>query len=168
MQILETKRLILRMWEKSDAQRMFEICSDPQVMKHIGNGKPYKNLEDAEKFLDWVEVYQKENGFCRWAVVEKSSGELIGSCGFSRLSETAEIDLGYLYDKKSWGKGFASEAARECLKYGFENLGFREIIALTDLEHTASQNVLEKSGFTKRGIEIYDKEETLVYSAKHI
>src|SRR5688500_7845765 len=142
--ILETQRLILRMWAKSDAERMFEICRDSEVMKHIGNGKPYKNLEDSEKFLNWVEVYQTENGFCRWAVVEKSSGEIIGSCGFSRLLETEEIDLGYLYDKKSWGQGFATEAARECLKYGFENLGFREIIALTDLQHSASQNVLEK------------------------
>ncbi len=147
---------------------MFKICIDAQVMKHIGNGKPYKNLEDAEKFLNWVEVYQQENGFCRWAVVEKSSDEIIGSCGFSRLTETKEIDLGYLYDKKSWGKGFATEAARGCLKYGFEKLGFREIIALTDLEHIASQNVLEKIGFTKRGIEIYDNEKTLVYSAKDI
>lgn len=166
--ILETQRLILRMWAKFDAERMFKICSDAQVMKHIGNGKPYKNLEDAEKFLNWVEVYQQENGFCRWAVVEKSSDEIIGSCGFSRLTETKEIDLGYLYDKKSWGKGFATEAARGCLKYGFEKLGFREIIALTDLEHIASQNVLEKIGFTKRGIEIYDNEKTLVYSAKDI
>ena len=168
MQILETQRLILRAWQKSEAKRLFEICRDAKVMKHIGKGKPYKTIEDAEKFLNWAEKYQEKMGFCRWAVTRKPSGEIIGSCGFVRLSETKEIELGYLFERKFWGQGFATEAAGGCLKYGFENLGFREIIALTDLQHTASQNVLEKIGFTKRGIEIYDKEETLVYSAKYI
>lgn len=168
MEILETERLILRAWEKSDAERLFEICRDAEVMKHIGKGNPYKTIEDAEKILNWAEKYQEKTGFCRWAVTQKSSGEIIGSCGFVRLSETKEIELGYLFERKVWGQGFATEAAGGCLKYGFENLGFREIIALTDLEHFASQNVLEKIGFTKRGIEIYDKVETLVYSAKYI
>ena len=164
--ILETPRLILRDWEKADASRMFEICRQSRVMKHVGNGKPYKSIDEARKFLKWVKEYQKKNGFCRWAVVEKTSGEIIGSSGLARLEETKEIDLGYLFDLKYWGKGFATEAAGECLKYGFSKLGFREIIALTDLDHIDSQKVLEKIGLKKRGIEIYNGEETLVYSAK--
>ncbi len=165
--ILETERLILRCWQKTDADRLFEICRQPKVMKHIGTGKPYKSVEDAEKFLDWAENYQKKNGFCRWAVARKSSDEIIGSCGFVRLSESNEIELCYLFDREFWGRGFATEAARKCLNYGFENLDFREIIALTDLEHAESQNVLKKIGFIKRGIEIYDGEENLVYSIKN-
>ena len=114
-----------------------------------------------------MEKSERENGFCRWQVVEKSSGEIVGSCGFGRVAETNEIELGYLLRRKSWGRGFATETAESTLAYGFNNLDFREIIALTDLENIASQKVLEKIGFTKRGIEIYDGEETLVYLAKN-
>ncbi|MEZ5426573.1 MAG: GNAT family N-acetyltransferase [Pyrinomonadaceae bacterium] len=168
VKILETERLILRCWGKSDAPRLLEICRDPEVMKHIGDGRPYKTSEEVEDFLIWAEKHQAENGFCRWAVMEKTGGEIAGSCGFERLPETGEIELGYLFDRKFWGRGFATEAARGCLRHGFSDLGFREIIALTDPDHTASQNVLIKTGFTKRGLEIYDNLITLVYSAKNI
>ena len=165
--ILETERLILRNWTSSDAENLFEICRDDEVMKYIGTGKGYKTLQEAEDFLSWAVNYQEENGFCRWAVVEKSSGEIIGSCGFARPHGTTEIELGYLLARKHWGKGFATEAAEACLRFGFNKLDFREIIAMTDLENTASQKVLEKIGFTKRGIEIYKDQENLVYLAKN-
>ncbi|CAN5468598.1 hypothetical protein BH18ACI1_BH18ACI1_00290 [soil metagenome] len=164
--ILETNRLILQTWTLADTENLFEICSDAEVMKYLGTGKPYKTLDEAENFLNWAVAYQKENGFCRWAVLEESSGKIIGSCGFARPHGTKEIELGYLFARKVWGKGFATEAAGECLKYGFKKLDFREIIALTDLENVASQRVLEKIGFEKRGIEIYNNEENLVYLAK--
>ncbi len=164
--ILETTRLILRTWTLSDAENLFKICSDAQVMKYIGTGKPYKTLDEAKKFLNWVTSYQAENGFCRWAIVEKSSGKIIGSCGFARPHGIKEIELGYLLARKCWGKGFATEAAGACLQFGFEKLDFREIIALTDLENVASQRVLEKIGFLKRGIELFNGEENLVYLAK--
>jgi len=165
--ILETTRLILRPWTSFDVEDLFEICRDDEVMKYIGTGKGYKTLKEAEDFLSWAVAYQKENGFCRWAVLETSSGEIIGSCGFARPHGTEEIELGYLLARKYWGKGFATEAAEACLQFGFNKLNFREIIAITDLENTASQKVLEKIGFAKRGIEIYENEENLVYLAKN-
>lgn len=164
--ILETNRLILRNWTHGDAADLFEICRDDEVMKYVGTGKAYKTLQEAEDFLSWAGSYQKENGFCRWAVVEKSSGEIVGSCGFARPHGTEEIELGYLLARKHWGRGFATEAAGACLHFGFDKLNLREIIALTDLENTVSQQVLEKIRFTKRGIEIYGGEENLVYVIK--
>ena len=165
--ILETNRLIIRPWTIEDAEILFEICRDDEVMKYIGTGNAYKTLDEAEKFLNWAVNYQTENGFCRWAVLEKSSREIVGSCGFARPHETQEIELGYLFARKHWGKGFATEAAGACKNYGFEKLKFREIIALTDLENTASQKVLEKIGFIRRGIEVFNNEENLVYLAKN-
>lgn len=164
--ILETERLILRMWTFEDADALFEICRDAEVMLHIGDGKPYKTIEKAREFLNWVALYQKENGFCRWAVIEKSSEKIVGSCGFARL-DTGEIDLGYLFARDSWGKGYATEAGGACLKYYFERIGAEKIIAMTDVDHKASQNVLTKIGFTPRGIEKTDNSEDLVFEFSH-
>ncbi len=165
--ILENERLILRTWLLDDAPRLFEICSDAEVMKYVGTGKPYETVEQADEFLRWAENYQTENGFCRWAILLKENQEIIGSCGFARPHGTEEIELGYLLAKNLWGKGFATEAAEACLQYGFERLKFDEVIAITDLENVASQKVLEKIGFTKRGVEKIDEENNLVYSAKN-
>ncbi len=160
--ILETERLILRTWTYKDAEAMFEICRDAEVMLHIGDRKPYESVEKAKEFLNWAVLYQKKNGFCRWAVIEKSSGKIIGSCGFARR-EMEEVELGYLFAREKWGNGFATEAARACLKYGFENLGFTKLIALTDVDHIKSQNVLEKIGFTPREIVKTDDGDDLVF-----
>lgn len=166
MKILETNRLILRTWTQLDADALFEIMRDARVMRYLAGGKPFTR-EKVVEFLIWAEKYQGENGFCRWKVIEKASGETIGSCGFARPHGTAEIELGYLLAQKHWGKGFATEAARAVKRYGFVKLRFREIIALTDSENTASQKVLEKIGFARRGVEVRDGEETLVFLAKN-
>jgi len=166
VKILETERLFLRTWTLADAPKLFEICGDAEVMKYLGTGKPYETIKQADEFLHWAENYQLENGFCRWAILLKENQEIIGSCGFARPHGTEEIELGYLLAKNLWGKGFATEAAEACLQYGFERLKFDEVIAITDLENVASQKVLEKIGFTKRGIEKIDDEENLVYLAK--
>lgn len=150
-EILETERLRLRTWTFADAERLFEICSEPETMRRIGDGEPYHSIETARAFLNWAVLFQTENGFCRWAVVEKQSGSTIGSCGFARL-DSGEIDLGYLFERKSWGKGFATEAARACLDYGFRHIGFEKIVAVTGIDHKDSQNVLRKIGFMPRGI----------------
>lgn len=167
IKILETERLILRTWTLDDAPKLFEICSNAEVMKYLGTGKPYETIEQAKDFLRWAEDYQKENGFCRWAVLLKENQEIIGSCGFARPHGTEEIELGYLLGKKFWGRGLATEATRACLQYGFEQLKFNETIAITDLENVASQKVLEKIGFTKRGIEKIGGEDNLIYIAKN-
>ncbi len=164
--IFETKRLILRHWESVDVEQLFEICGDADVMAYVGDGKPFENMERTEKFLDWVQEYQKENGFCRWAVIEKANGEIIGSCGFARL-ENGEIDLGYLFAKEVWGRGFATEAAQACLKYGFENLKFAKIIAMVDIEHIPSQKVLEKIGFIKQRIEKTETGDDFIYEIEN-
>jgi RimJ/RimL family protein N-acetyltransferase len=167
MKILETERLILRNWTLDDAPKLFEICSNAEVMKFIGTRKPHETIEQANEILRWATDYQKENNFCRWAVILKENQEIVGSCGFARPHGTTEIELGYFLARKFWGKGLATEAAGACLRYGFENLNFREIIAMTDLENVASQKVLEKIGFAQRGIETFNGDENLVYLAKN-
>lgn len=162
VKIAETERLILRTWEKTDAQALFELCKDADVMEHIGDGKPLQKIEEAEKMLERVFENYEKNGFSRYAVVEKSSGKLIGSCGFVLLNN-GEIELGYLFAKDSWGKGFATEAATACVEYGFEKLGFKKLVALTDIDHTETHKVLEKAGFKNVGIKNLHLDDDLVF-----
>jgi RimJ/RimL family protein N-acetyltransferase len=131
-------------------------------MLHIGTRQPYKSVDEAKQFLDWAVAYQTENNFCRLAVVENQSGKIIGNCGFARLKRE-DVELGYLFAREVWGNSFAVEAARACLGYGFQTLGFTEIIAPTDVDHFASQKVLEKIGFRRRGIEKYEDDEDMVF-----
>lgn len=163
--ILETERLILRKWTIADTNALFEIMRDAKVARFIGDGEPF-TVEKANDFLAWAEDFERANGFCRWKVIEKSTNEVVGSCGFGRIKESEEIELGYLFAQKAWGKGYATEIAEACAGYGFKKLGFREIIALTDAENIASQKVLEKIGFSQRGTEIFGGEECLVYIKK--
>jgi len=162
--ILETPRLTIQTWTTDDLRPAFELFSDAGIMRYIGNGKPF-TLDATGKFLIWVQKYQAENGFCRWKVIERSSGEIIGSCGLARPEGLAEVELGYIMRRASWGKGFATEAAKACMHYGFNNLGFREIIALTDPENTASRRVLEKIGFHNTGLKMHKDEDTSIYKA---
>lgn len=133
-------------------------------MRYLAEGRPFTREETME-FLVWAEKYQRENGFCRWKMVERASGETIGSCGLARPHGTTEIELGYVVRRDRWGLGLATEAARACMHYGFNNLGFREIIAMTDPQNLKSRRVVENIGFRERGIETYKEGEILVYLA---
>ena len=108
---------------------------------------------------------RKENGYSRYAVIDKSDNRIIGSCGFAKL-ENGEVELGYLLARDFWGKGFAAEAGRACAKYGFEKLDLNKLVALTDIEHIQTHRVLEKIGFRKRGIENFYGDEDLVFELK--
>ena len=163
--ILETKRLALRKWTNADDHALFEILRDVRVARYIADGQPF-SLEKVKEFLAWAEDYERENGFCRWKIIEKSSGEIVGSCGFARPHGTPEIELGFLFAHKCWGQGYATEIAAAAIEYGFRKLGFREIIAMTDVENTASQKVLKKIGFASRGIEVFNGDESLVFIKK--
>jgi RimJ/RimL family protein N-acetyltransferase len=162
--ILETLHLTIQKWSMDDLRPAFELFSDAGIMRYIGSGKPF-TLDDTGKFLIWIQKYQAENGFCRWKVVERSSGEIIGSCGFARLEDSGEIDFGYVMRRASWGQGLATEAAEACMHHGFNNLGFREIIAMTVSENIASRRVLEKIGFRNTGLKVHKGKDTLIYKA---
>ncbi len=74
--ILETNRLILRTWAHRDANALFEILRDAEVVRHVDDGKPF-DFEKTQKFLKTMEKSRTENGFCRWKVIEKAGGEII-------------------------------------------------------------------------------------------
>lgn len=150
--ILETERLILREWTPDDVPMIYEICSDPEVMRHIGDGSAWDDVARARLWMERVRAAYDEQGYGRFAVVEKETGRVVGSCGFGKPTGAAGVDFGYVFARASWGRGYATEAGRACLCHGFERLGFAEVIADTDLDNHASRRVLEKLGFEFRGL----------------
>jgi [ribosomal protein S5]-alanine N-acetyltransferase len=141
---LETERLSLREMTPGDAPFAFELNSDPEVVQYTGDG-PFGSVEEARTFLENYSDYRR-NGFGRWAVVLKATGEVIGWCGLKRDRETNEIDLGYRFLRRHWNKGYASEAAIACLEAGFGQFAMDRIVGRARKENSYSIRILEKVG----------------------
>jgi ribosomal-protein-alanine N-acetyltransferase len=157
--ILETKRLRLRTWTIDDAESAFELWGNSDVMKFVG--KPFASVEVARRALQNAIVAQEKHGVSLWAVVEKSSRTVIGCCGF-HPHETG-LELAYHFVPSTWGNGYATEASRACLKYGFEKLDAAKIVAFTHTENIGSYRVLEKLGMKYKGIVENEGEKERLY-----
>lgn len=165
--ILETERLALRTWSLDDAEEGYRIWSDAEVMRYIGTGQPNADVEQTRGWLNRMITHQEKHGFCFWAVLEKESGQLLGSCGMAyQLDGGLPIEFGYTLARSHWGRGLATEAAGACLRYIFENLPVPEIAASVDSRNVASQRVLEKIGFVYQRTEQLEGGVDLWYVAR--
>lgn len=154
--ILETERLSVRTWTPGDAEEGFGIWSDEEVMRYVGTGQPSATIEETRAWIGRMTAHHELHGFGFWAVVEKDSGLLVGSCGMGYQRDGGlPIEFGYTLARSRWGRGYATEAARACLRYAFETFHFPELVASVDSRNVASQRVLEKIGF------IYQRQEQL-------
>ncbi len=147
--ILETPRFYLRQFLLSDAKSFFELNSDEDVMRYTGD-EPFENENAALDFLKQYDPYS-QSGMGRWAVIDKESGEYMGWCGLKYQPEDDEVDVGYRFFKRHWGKGVASETAQACIDYGFNELNLQRIIARVHPDNPASVRVLEKCGMKRIG-----------------
>jgi ribosomal-protein-alanine N-acetyltransferase len=147
MNVLETERLILRKFTPADAVRNYQIYTDPENMKFMGN--PPDSVEsEGENIQKHIDNYYDQCGYGMWAVILKENNQLIGRCGliYQQVGDTKEVEVSYLLDNPFWGKGFATEAARQTIKLGFEKYRLPRIIALINQKNTASVRVAEKIG----------------------
>lgn len=142
---LETERLIMRQMREEDAGGMFELNNDPEVIWYTGDSA-FTDIEQTKAFIKAYDQYEKYR-MGRLNCFLKSSGEYIGWCGLKRLP-SGKVDLGYRWHKRYWGKGYATEAAKASLDYGFNTLHLDEIIATAMKPNAASINVMKKLGMT--------------------
>ncbi len=142
---IESDRLTLRGFGPDDIDRLSEILGDPVVMKYMPGNEPWPR-EWAERELGNLIEHWDRHGYGRWAVVDREDGSMIGWCGLGFLPELNETEVAYLLDKDYWNRGYATEAARISLRYGFEEAGLERIIALAFPENAASRRVMEKIG----------------------
>jgi RimJ/RimL family protein N-acetyltransferase len=144
---LQTPDLILRPWDPGDADRLFEILQEQGIFEYIpGKASPPRAWVDryiARHLKHW-----QARGCGHWAVVARSSGQLIGWNGLEYLPELDETEVAYLLSRAVWGQGFATEAAWAAVGFGFEQCGLEQITGLVHPENRASIRVLEKCGLT--------------------
>lgn len=143
--IFETDRLLLRELNFSDAENFYKLNSDPDVVQFTGDNK-FTSVKAAKIFLENYIEYEKY-GYGRWAVLSKTDDKFLGWCGL-KYNEEQMVDLGFRFFKKHWGNGFATEAAKGCLNYGFSELHLETIVGRALKKNIASIKVLEKIGMT--------------------
>lgn len=155
MHILETDRLIIREYNKNDTLKLHAIFSDEKTMAFWP--QPFTR-EQTEAWINRSMESTEKLSFGRWAVVLKENGELIGDCGIMliEIDGNQEFDLGYIFHHEYWKRGYALEAARECMKYGIDTIKIKRLCANMAYNHTSSIRVAERLGMTKER-EFYNK-----------
>jgi [ribosomal protein S5]-alanine N-acetyltransferase len=146
----ETERLILREILPTDIDGMFELESDPEVHRYLGNN-PVHDKEQTIELINFIRQQYIDNGIGRWAIIDKKTNDFIGWTGLKFVTILTNnhknyYDLGYRLIKKYWGQGIATETAIASLNYAFDKLNAGEVYAMADFENDGSNKILNKVG----------------------
>lgn len=155
-QITETQRLTVRSWNPEvDAEQAFEIYSDPEVTKFLIT--KVNTVADARNLLErWVSVFaDRNNGSGEWAIILKKTQEVAGMIALMQLRDREELtqdyEIGWHLKRAVWGQGYATEAARAVLEYGFMVLKLPVIYSIMRRDNFASVRVAERLGMSRVG-----------------
>ena len=146
--ILETERLYMREMNQGDFDSLCDILQDEETMY------AYEGAFSQEEVQEWLDRqisrYQKWN-FGLWAVILKENNKMIGQCGLTMQpwKEREVLEIGYLFNRSCWHKGYATEAAKACKKYAFEQLKADEVYSIIRDTNVASINVAVRNNMTK-------------------
>jgi ribosomal-protein-alanine N-acetyltransferase len=155
---LSTARLRLRPFAPADADDHRRLYADVEVTRYLGNG-PFLGAEAearSRRALEHFVAHWTARGFGVWAVLEQASGRFVGQCGLNVLPDRPEVEVLYAFERAVWGRGYATEAARAALDYGFAVAGLDRIVAVARPENLASRHVLDKLGMRYHGeVEVY-------------
>jgi RimJ/RimL family protein N-acetyltransferase len=159
--VVTTDRLVLRGFSAEDlpAHRAAVDDDDAVTWAHV-------RLPLAESLRRWADRLDgwDRDGFGMWIVEVRATGSAIGHAGLQRLHGTDDVELGYYLGRPAWGQGYATEAGRACLAYGFETCGLRRIVAVVRPDNHGSRHVLEKLGFRhERDGVFYDADASLMF-----
>ncbi len=150
--IIQTSRLGLRQWTNDDIPPFVEMNRDTNVMRYF---PALLTEEETQAMVQRIQTSFVTNGFGLYAVEVKSTNEFIGFTGFSipRFQSffTPCVEIGWRLKHSAWGQGYATEAAKACLQYSFNKLGFDKVYSFTASVNTPSENVMKKAGMIKAG-----------------
>jgi RimJ/RimL family protein N-acetyltransferase len=146
--ILRTERLVLRGWRDDDRDPFAALNSDPVVMEHFPSTL---TRAESDAFVDRIESCWAERGWGLWAVEVDGVAPFVGYVGLWPAEDVCGFpcEIGWRLAHEHWGHGYAPEAAREVLRFGFEQIGLDEIVSFTSLANRNSQRVMEKIGLRR-------------------
>ncbi len=165
---LETTRLLMKPLKEDDFDKVYQLQSNPDVMRYIGSGKP-RTKEHIQRLFQLLLDHQKKHRFTLCPTYEKKSGAFIGFSGLIHLAlddSNPDIEVGYWLLPEFWGKGYATEAVKAWSQWAFDHLSIDVLVGVTQPKHIDSQRVLEKSGFCNRGISQYRDQEIFRFELK--
>ena len=144
---LETERLYLRKILPRDAEDMYEYSRDPDTSRFL-LWEPHSSLSFTKSHISYLQREYQRARFFDWALVEKASDKMIGTCGFTEIYEkTKTAEVGYVLSPKFHRRGLAPEALKRVMDFGFTVLGLEALFARFMEENLASQKVLIRAGF---------------------
>jgi RimJ/RimL family protein N-acetyltransferase len=148
---LHTPRLRLRRWHDSDQAPYSQLCADPDVMRHIGDGSTLDPAAAAAQ-IERFEAHWEEYGYGLWAVDHRTTKSFLGFAGLSQPFFLPEVlpavEVGWRFARSAWGHGYAQESGAAALELGFGRLGLDRVVGIAADGNRASRNALEKLGLT--------------------
>jgi RimJ/RimL family protein N-acetyltransferase len=147
---LETERLTLRALREDDVPAMFDLLQDPDVVRYVGD-RHVPTLQETWRYVAGWLGHWVLRGYGQWAIEERGSGRLVGRAGIINPADWPGAEVGYLLGREWWGRGYATEAARAAMDWGFERVGFDELLSLIDPANHASIAVATRLGEALRG-----------------
>ncbi len=151
-------RVLLRQWRDEDREPYAALNTDPEVMRYLGG---LRSRAQSDAFIDWASGLIAERGWGLWAVEVVGGSRFIGVVGLNETNETSDlpnaVEVSWKLAREHWGHGFATEAAREAVRFGFEQVGLDEIVSLTVPANTRSRAVMQRLGMTHDPADDFDR-----------
>lgn len=150
--LFTSQRLGFRNWTKDDRIEFGQLNADPVVMEHFPHPL---SQQETDEFIHRLQTHFKEHGYNYFATEILATGEFIGFIGLANQTYdttfTPATDIGWRLKQTAWGKGYATEGAKRCLAYAFEELKLDRVISTCTIENTNSERVMQKIGMSRQG-----------------
>lgn len=151
--LFTSKRLGFRAWKATDLTAFAALNADKQVMQYFPK---MLTISETKAFIDRLQNHYNIHGFTYFATEILETGYFIGFIGLAHQTYTSPfnpaVDIGWRLKQDTWGKGYATEGARQCIKYAFTTLQLKSIVAVCTKNNVPSQRVMRKIGMQKMGV----------------
>lgn len=163
--LYQSSRIIIRQFLPQEKQTFLNLFKDDQVTQYLPAITAERYMEMFSELLD---NYEKGN-LSRWAIFDAENNNFIGIC-VARIFmyNIDQLEIGYVLSQEYWGKGIATEVCKAITQYCFTNTDKDEVVAITDLNNSGSQNVLQKAGFERLHNLLRDQEEIAYFRIKRL
>jgi len=167
--MLETEHLVFRKLTPNDAEALYRIYHEKDVLKYFAHGAP-NSVETERAGIERHLNYYDRHGFGLWATILRDSGEFIGRCGLlsQQVDGATEIEVAYLLSPRFWGRGLGSEAARAIRDFAFHTLGYSRLISIIHPQNLPSKRVATAIGMTFSKVTRLYNIDVEIFSIKHV